>query len=311
MPPPGRRTGPEPAAGDDPRAPEAALPDFEPAAPDDDPAPSDWRDGIEPEAPWFLPDDLAEDGAGDPADIPTGRSGDWLRPWLEAAGSAEVLARLIPAAEALARLETRLTTDPRLGGAVLRLAHEEAADALWLAGDPGARDRLDLYAHGVRAAEAPRDQLALWALTRLRRAGRAPAPVERDPHGLREYLGLVRRAETPEDAVLFPRPQGAELDAGLAEWCRMAERTRALHPLLRAAILHRAWRFLGLSGPEDPVTPGVIAAEIAGGPPLGFAPWAGAVRRLRTLARSGPPAMRLAAGIEAFGAGARQASLTL
>lgn len=274
---------------------------------------NDWRDEVEPEAPWFAPHDdvLADDeGPEAPASLE-----EWLTPWLSAARLPEILEPVAQTAEALAQLETRLSFDPMVAGAALRMAHDEAADAMWLAGDAGARDRLALYAEGVRAARDPRDQGALWALNRLSRTRQAFLPGKMDVVGLRQFLGLGRSAlfdlELNNDETLFPRPQGNELDQGLHDWLAVAHRVAGLHRVLRAVILHRAWRFLGLSAPEDPVTASIVASRIAGRSPLGFAPWAAALRRQAGLRLGYDVPARLQAGVEAFGAGAQQAGLLL
>lgn len=278
----------------------------------DDSAPPDWRDDVEPDEPWFAPDDAAlfEDEGAVPA-----TAGAWVSAWLEAARQPRILEQVAETAEVLARLDARVQHDPMAAGAPMRLAHDEAADAMWLAGDPGARDRLVLYAEGVRAARDPRDQVALWAMNRLSRTRESFVPATMGIADLRQFLGLGRAAlaETaPEpDVALFPRPQGSDLDQGLSDWLGIAVRAAPLHRVLQAVILHRAWRYLGLSGPEDPVTASVIASRIAGTAPLGFAPWAAAQRRQSGL-RLGPDiAERLLAGVEALGAGAQQAALLL
>ncbi len=238
-----------------------------------------------------------------------------LEPWLTAAQAPEVLLALVGAAEAQARLETRLAHDPATTNGAGRLALSEAADAMWLAGDAGARDRLALYAHGRQAAVDSRDLLADWALRRLQGQG---DPAAMTIAGLRSFLGLTRpRSGDAEEWVsdqvdLFPRPVGQELDEALGQWLDVAGRLDGRHRLIRAAVLHRAWRWLGLSGPEDPVTPMIVCTRVggAGGGAPGFAPLAGAARRLRTFAVSGTEARRLAATLTAFEEAATEASLT-
>ena len=262
--------------------------------------------------PWFVWDGhgAEEDGLGTaPRD-----SDIWLARWLAAADDGTTGGTLVAAAEAQAALAARLVHDRRVIGAAKRLALAEAADIMWLAGDVGARDRLALYAHGVQGAIDTRDLQADWALRQLQGTG--------DPAGmsvaeLRAFLGLLRRADggagdwAEDQVALFPRPLGEELDEGLAEWCGIAARLAGQHRLIRAAVLERAWRWLGLSATEDPVTPLVVACRVAAAPGMTFAPMAGAARRLRTFARGGSEAARLEAMLEAFAVAAREASLGL
>lgn len=270
--------------------------------------PGDPEDDID-EPAWFEWDDNPDD---DPEVTGPVSQRAWIATWIEAARSPEVLGAVIEAAEALTRLDARLIYDPDVEGAAERMAQDEAGDAMWLTGDAGARDRLALYAQGVRPALDERDQLANWALRRLMSPGDPSALGVSD---LRDFLGRARPGLTDslvEDSHdLFPRPTGSELDDGLAQWLEIAGRLQGHHRLVRAAILYRAWRWLNLSGPEDAVTPLVVAARIAGGTNLPFAPFAGAARRMRTFAVRGTEADRLYAMIRAFAEGARQANLSL
>ena len=259
--------------------------------------------------PWFAWEGVSVDEDG-PGSAPRDDAA-WLDGWVQAARTRTVLEAVVPAAEAQAGLAARLVHDGRVAGAPGRLALAEAADAMWLAGDAGARDRLALYAHGVQGAIDTRDLQADWALRQLHRAG---DPSAMSVAELRAFLGLVRRADggagdwTEDQVTLFPRPQGTELDQGLAEWRAMAGQVAGQHRLVRAVILHRAWRWLGLSAPEDAVTPLVVACRVAAPEGLPFAPLAGAARRLRTFAQGGAEAARLVAMLGAFGAAAREAS---
>ncbi len=261
------------------------------------------------EPAWFEWDDSFDD---DPEETSPVSQRAWLATWLAAARTPEVLQAVTEAAEALTRLEARLIYDPDVEGAAERMAQDEAGDAMWLTGDAGARDRLALYAQGVRAAVDERDQLANWALRRLLSPG---DPSKMSVPDLRDFLGRARLGLTDalveESHDLFPRPTGSELDDGLAQWREIANRLQDHHRLVRAAILYRTWRWLNLSGAEDAMTPMVVAARIAGGTDLYFAPFAGAARRLRTFAVRGTEADRLYAMIRAFAEGARQANLTL
>ena len=261
------------------------------------------------EPAWFEWDESIGD---DPEDARPVSDSNWLRTWTAAAATQEVMGAVIEAAEALTRLESRLIYDPEVEGASERLAQDEAADAMWLAGDAGARDRLALYAQGVRAAADERDQLAHWALRRLRMRG-DPSTV--NVSVLRDFLGRARpglaNTLVEESHELFPRPTGTELDDGLSQWLGIAARLRDHHRVVRAAILYRAWRWLNLSGAEDAVTPLVVASRIAGGTGLPFAPFAGAARRMRTFAVRGNETDRLYAAVRAFAEGASQANLTL
>jgi len=261
------------------------------------------------EPAWFEWDDSFDN---DPEVTGSVSQRAWLETWVEAARTPEVLQAAIEAAEALTRLESRLIYDPDVEGATERMAQDEAGDAMWLTGDAGARDRLALYAQGVRAAVDERDQLAHWALRRLLSPG---DPSAFGVSAMRDFLGRARPGLTDalveESHDLFPRPTGSELDDGLAQWVEIANRLQDHHRLMRAAILYRAWRWLNLSGAEDAVTPMVVASRIAGGRDLSFAPFAGAARRMRTFAVRGPEADRLYAMIRAFAEGSRQASLTL
>ena len=240
----------------------------------------------------------------------------WLTPWRAAAEAPGVLHALVGAAEAQARLETRLAHDPACRGAEARLALAETAEVMWLAGDAGARDRLALYAHGRQGAIDARDLRAGWALRRLQRAG-DPAAMEVDQ--LRAFLGLRRGRQgaaqdwVTDQAGLFARPAGDELDEALALWRAMAGQLTAQHRLVRAAILHRAWRWLGLSGPDDPVTPLIVALRIggAGRRAPGFAPLASAARRRHVFAVTGPETARLAATLSGFAEAAAEALLML
>ncbi len=246
---------------------------------------------------------------------PPGRDADrWLGPWLKAAERPEVTRALLGAAEAQGALAARLTHDPRVAGAEGRLALAEIADAMWLVGDAGARDRLALYAEGAQGAVDERDQIALWALRRIKGQG---DPAAMSVPELRAFLGLAGAGQTEaaswvEDQTgLFPRPTGAELDMALAEWRALARAVEGRHRLIRAAILHRAWRWLGLSGPEDQVTPLVVAVRIGGAGGPCFAPLTGAARRLRIFAVPGDEAARLTAMLRAFADAAREAALML
>lgn len=270
-----------------------------------------WDDDEDDASAWFAWDDLGEDDDL-AARSERSRPSTWLAAWIDAAHDPNVLRAIIDATEAGARLEARLAFDPAVMNAAQRLAQAEAADAMWLAGDAGARDRLALYVQGVRAAIDGRDQLAHWA---LRRISSDIDPSTLDVNGLRNYLGRARSGRSDrlieEAADLFPQPTGGELDQALAEWLDISRRLTGQHRLIRAAILHRAWRWLNLSGLEDPVSPSVIAASIAGGPSLPFAPFAGAVRRLRTFTVQGSEIDRLYAMVKAFHEGATQANLML
>lgn len=261
------------------------------------------------EPAWFEWDDGFDDDTEEKKPV-SQRA--WLATWIEAARTPEVLRAVTEAAEALTRLESRLIYDPDVEGAAERMAQDEAGDAMWLTGDAGARDRLALYAQGVRAAVDERDQLAHWALRRLLSPG---DPSTLSVPALRDFLGRARPGLTDslveESHDLFPRPTGSELDDGLTQWLEIAARLQEHHRLVRAAILYRAWRWLNLSGAEDAVTPMVVAARIAGGTELSFAPFAGAARRMRTFVVRGSEADRLYAMVRAFTEGARQASLTL
>lgn len=272
------------------------------------PLPGDPEDETD-EPAWFEWDDSFDD---DPEAAAPMSQRAWVGTWVDAAQTPDVLRAVTNAAEALTRLEARLIYDPDVEGAAERMAQDEAGDAMWLTGDAGARDRLALYAQGVRAAVDERDQLAHWALRRLLTPG---DPSALGVPALRDFLGRARLGLTDslveESHDLFPRPTGSELDDGLAQWLQIADRLQDHHRLVRAAILYRAWRWLNLSGGEDAVTPTVVAARIAGGTELSFAPFAGAARRMRTFAVQGTEADRLYAMIRAFGEGARQASLTL
>lgn len=236
----------------------------------------------------------------------------WLDPWQAAARDADVQAILLEAVEAQASLSARLRHDVRVAGAGKRLAFEEVGDAMWLAGDAGARDRLAFYAVDRQAAADPGDQLALWALRRLQGDADPSALTVTE---LRAFLGL-HRTQDDDMAIealpvdLFPRAQGEELDTALADWLQVAVAVAGAHRLIRAAILFRAWRWLGLSGPEDVVTPMVIASRIGAGQGS-FVPFAGAARRLRVLATPGTEVARLAAMLRAFAGGAREAGLLL
>ena len=66
-----------------------------------------------------------------------------------------------------------------------------------------------------------------------------------------------------------------------------------------------------MSGPEDAVTPAVVAARVAGLDGLPAAPWAGPLRRLRSLSRPGDASARMVALLQAFRAGAHEASLNV
>ncbi|MEM7057569.1 MAG: winged helix-turn-helix transcriptional regulator [Pseudomonadota bacterium] len=261
------------------------------------------------EPAWFEWDDSIGD---DPEETGAVSQTAWLSTWIEAARTPEVMQAVVGAAESLSRLESRLVYDPDVEGAAGRLAQDEAGDAMWLAGDAGARDRLALYAQGVRAAIDERDQLAHWALRRLMAPG---DPSSLNVPALRDFLGRARPGLTDslvEDSHdLFPQPTGTELDDGLGQWLDIATRLHGHHRIVRAAILYRAWRWLNLSGAEDAVTPMVVASRIAGGPHLHFAPFAGAARRMRTFAVRGTESDRLYAMIRAFAEGALQASLSL
>ncbi|MEM1299329.1 MAG: hypothetical protein AAGH68_08600 [Pseudomonadota bacterium] len=236
----------------------------------------------------------------------------WLAPWQAAARNADVQAILLEAVEAQASLSARLRHDARVAGGGQRLAFEEVGDAMWLAGDAGARDRLAFYAADRRAAADPGDQQALWAVRRL--LGDAD-PSVLSVSELRGFLGLHR---AQDDAALdeglpvdlFPRAQGEELDTALSDWLQVAAALAGAHRLVRAAILFRAWRWLGLSGPEDVVMPMVIASRVGAGQGS-FVPFAGAARRLRVLATPGTDADKMVAMLRAFAEGAREAGLLL
>ena len=240
---------------------------------------------------------------------PRAAPGRWSDPWCDALTDSQVQTSLIDAVAEQSALAARLTHDARVAGAVERLALDEVADAMWLGGDAGARDRLPLYAADVQAAQGAGDQLALWALRRL--TDRTD-PATLDLDGLRAFLGLHRRArDTPHDTDwhLFPMAAGEELDSALQEWLGIAALLAPHHPLVRGAVLFRAWRWLGISAPEDIVTPLTIANRVAG--QTSFAPLAGAARRLRMLSTPGDATDKLKVMFQAFAEGAREASLTL
>lgn len=264
----------------------------------------DDEDDTEDE-PWFaLGDDFGEDD-----EVPRINDAEWLERWQRAAADPAIVRILLDTAEVQAALAARLRHDPEAEGATARLALEEAGSAMWLAGDAGARDRIVLYAEGQRAAESERDQVALWALRRLQSGG---DPSVMPLPDLRRFLGRARRlGPDPDDghAALLTGPVGDELDQALAEWQALAVHVADSHRLVRAAILHQAWRRIGLSGVEDPVTPAVVASRIAGLEGLPAAPWCGALRRLRSLNRPGGEVARLSAMLEAFRAGANEAQM--
>ena len=263
------------------------------------------------DSPWFAWDE-AEDVVSPSLKGQSGRN--WIDPWLNAARTPDVAAALVEAAEQQAKLAARLTYDQRIAGAAVRLAYQETADAMWLAGDAGARDRLALYAHGLRPAVDTRDLLADWALRQLQGTG---DPSRMTVPQLRSFLGLVSQkdsapAKWTEDQVeLFGRPMGDELDLALSEWLACASQVAGQHRLVRAVILHRAWRWLGLGAVEDPVSSVVVACRIAAEKDTSFAPLSGAVRQLRTFARGGSEAVRLIAMLNAFSEAARAALLAV
>jgi len=153
-----------------------------------------------------------------------------------------VLAPLMVADDAIARLDERARSSPLRDGWIARLLYREACASRLAAGELVHLEDLVLLDGGALTTTMTADLSSAWHVLGVwRRAGKAD-PVE--------LLRSQRPGELVTDTVLpadapdyFYDPNWNE-DARFAEWRRVLQATKQLPPLLGAAIAWDAWLML-------------------------------------------------------------------
>ena len=153
-----------------------------------------------------------------------------------------ILAPLLAAEDAIARLDERARNSPLREGWIARLLYREACASRLAAGELVHLEDLVLLDGGALTTTMTPDLSSAWHVLGVwRRAGKAdPAELLRSNCPGELVTNIVQPVDAPD---YFYDPHWNE-DARFAKWRRVLEETKGLPPLLAAAIAWDAWLML-------------------------------------------------------------------